>query len=230
MEVREYPKIQSIFKRDEKTHKFREGDWSLLEFKYLKDCQWVFTEKIDGMNIRIIWQPNPPIELQGKTLENVVCTSPDLFFRGRTDKCKGLPKNLQARLDSIFTIDRFMKVSPDRPMILYGEGYGAGIQKGGRYIANGQDFILFDVLVDDVWLSRKDARGIASSFGIDCAPIVEQGTIQDAVNLIKSGLKSQWGDFLAEGLVLKTLWDLQDRYGHRIITKIKHKDFEGWKE
>jgi len=43
--------------------------------------------------------------------------------------------------------------------------------------------------------------------------------------MIKKGVKSQWGDFLAEGLVLKPKIELKDRAGKRIVTKIKHKDF-----
>jgi len=50
----EYPKIQSIFKRDELTHKFL-SEFSLPEFEYLQLNIWEFTEKIDGTNIRIIW-------------------------------------------------------------------------------------------------------------------------------------------------------------------------------
>ena len=48
---KEYPKIQSIFKRDENTHKFIDGVFSLPEFEYLKDNLWIWTEKIDGRNI-----------------------------------------------------------------------------------------------------------------------------------------------------------------------------------
>ena len=43
--MKEYPKIQSIYKRDDKTHKFLEGQYSLPEFEYLKDNKWAATEK-----------------------------------------------------------------------------------------------------------------------------------------------------------------------------------------
>ena len=56
--MKEYHKIYTIFKRNPKT-KYKtllEGKYSLPEFEYLKDCIWVFTEKIDGTNIRVIWK------------------------------------------------------------------------------------------------------------------------------------------------------------------------------
>ena len=64
--MNEYHKIQSVFKRDDKTHKFIEGQWSLPEFELLKDITWVWTEKIDGTNIRIIWD-GFDIKAKGKT-------------------------------------------------------------------------------------------------------------------------------------------------------------------
>ena len=55
--MKEYHKIQSIFKRDDKTHKFVVGEWSLPEINYLAHNQWEFTEKVDGTNIRVMWSP-----------------------------------------------------------------------------------------------------------------------------------------------------------------------------
>ena len=44
--MKEYHKIQSVFKRDEKTHKFIMGDYSREEFKFLENNRWVYTEKV----------------------------------------------------------------------------------------------------------------------------------------------------------------------------------------
>ena len=43
--------------------------------------------------------------------------------------------------------------------------------------------------------------------------------------MVRKGFKSFWGDFRAEGLVVRPGADLLDRHGNRVITKIKHKDF-----
>ena len=99
------------------------------------------------------------------------------------------------------------------------------IQKGGHYISDGVDFILFDIKIGDWWLKREDVVGIAETLGVKTVPVVGIGTLEDAVTGIKSGVQSAFGDFLAEGMVLRPLVDLKSRNGHRIITKLKHRDF-----
>jgi len=205
----EYPKIQSIYKRDEKTHTFIDGAFSLREFEYLKDNIWEFTEKVDGTNIRVEWN----------------CDFKTVLFGGKTDNAQ-ISTFLFKKLQEMFTTDKFTKLYPDTSMCLYGEGYGAKIQKGGKYISDGVSFVLFDVLIDGWWLKREDIEDIADTLEIDVVPLVGEGTLMDAIKLIKSKtLKSRWGDFLAEGLVLKPKVELKTRAGDKIITKIKHKDY-----
>ena len=51
-----YHKILSLFKRDmEGNKKFIIGKWTTDELKFLKDNDWVWTEKVDGTNIRVMW-------------------------------------------------------------------------------------------------------------------------------------------------------------------------------
>ena len=47
-----YPKINTIWKRDEKGY-ILEGDYSAEEFKNIKE--WDVSEKIDGMNMRVLY-------------------------------------------------------------------------------------------------------------------------------------------------------------------------------
>jgi ATP-dependent RNA circularization protein (DNA/RNA ligase family) len=203
----EYPKIQSIFKRDEKTHRFIEGAWSLSEFEYLKDNEWVFTEKVDGTNLRVEWD-----------MEKIT-------FAGRTDNAQMYAPLIQ-KLQELFTIEKFKSFYPDISICLYGEGYGAKVQKGGgNYLANGVDFVLFDVLIDRWWLERDNINDIATKLNIDVVPIVGEGTLDNGIALIKSELQSTWGDFRAEGIVCKPKIELFNRMGNRIITKLKHRDF-----
>lgn len=130
--MEEYPKIQSLFKRDDRTHKFIEGEWALPEFEYLKDNLWRATEKIDGTNIRIDWNAQTQVVLLG----------------GKTDNAQ-MPAFLLSRLQVLFPREKFLALYPELSMTLYGEGYGAKIQKGGgNYIPDGRDFALFDVLID----------------------------------------------------------------------------------
>lgn len=203
----EYHKIQTMFKREaEKPCRIIEGQWSLPEFEYLKDNKWIFTEKVDGTNIRVMWN--------GEKLE--------LKFGAKTDN-SSIPVFLYDRLNEIFKPDMF---SGYETMCLYGEGYGAKIQKGGgNYRADGVDFVLFDVLVGSWWLQRPDVEDVASKFLLRTVPIIGEGTLGDAINKVKQGFNSQWGNFMAEGIVARPATELKSRSGDRIITKIKYKDF-----
>jgi len=209
--MNKYHKIQTVLKRDPKT-KFKtliEGDFALPEFEYLKDNEWVFTEKVDGTNIRVIWNHEDKTFLLG----------------GKTDRAE-IPRFLLIQLQDIFFVQRFEQLFAETSFCLYGEGYGAKIQKGGgQYISDGVSFVLFDVKIDNWWLQRKDIEDIAFKLNIDVVPIIGRGKLKEMINTANIGFESYWGDFLAEGIVARPAIELKSRNGSRIITKIKHKDF-----
>ncbi len=209
--MKEYHKIQTVFKRDPET-KFKtllEGDYSLPEFEYLKDSQWVFTEKVDGTNIRVKY-------LNGK-----------ITFGGKTDRAQ-IPALLVEKLNDKFLplVNVFKDKFDEGDVFLYGEGYGAKIQKGGGNYRSDQDFVLFDVKVGDWWLMRSDVEDVAKSLSIDIVPIIGQGTLNEMVEKVRAGIESTWGDFMAEGIVARPSVELKTRNGSRIITKLKHNDFK----
>ena len=205
--MKPYHKIQTVYKRDPST-KFKtllDGEYSLPEFEYLAECEWVFTEKVDGTNIRIWNLDSDPI------------------FHGRTDKAQ-IPPMLQKSLE-----DTFCPVAGHDSMAnltLYGEGYGEKIQNGGKY-TGGNKFVLFDVYSTEhsIWLERYNVEKIAASLGIEVAPIIRTGTLNDMIHDAYCGIQSTWGDFMAEGYVARPKTELRTRNGDRVITKIKCKDF-----
>lgn len=206
----EYHKIQTIFKRDPET-KFRtllEGEYSLPEFEYLANNRWVFTEKVDGTNIRVHFKDG------------------GFKFYGKTDKAQIFTPLLNKLIDKFQPqTERFIeKFGENADVCLYGEGYGTKIQSGGNYRSD-QGFVLFDVAIDGLWLQRANIEDIAQSFGLDIVPIIGEGTLIEMVECARSGIKSTWGDFQAEGYVARPAVEMQTRRGERIITKIKCKDF-----
>jgi len=207
--MKEYHKIQGLFKRSPETHKFIEGEFSIPELEYLKGNTWIFTEKIDGTNIRVKWDTEEQ----------------KIIFGGKTEQAQ-IPANLYEKLQELFPVEKFVAEFPEVSICLYGEGYGAKIQKGGgNYISDGVNFILFDAMIDSWWLLRENIEGIATNLGIGIVPIVGKGDIYEAIDLIQGELQSTFGDFLAEGVVLKPEIELFTRNGKRIVTKLKHKDF-----
>lgn len=207
--MNQYHKIQTVYKRDPET-KFKtllEGEYSLPEFEYLADNEWIWTEKVDGTNIRVMFDGE------------------QITFGGKTDNAQ-IPSQLVRRLQEIFLplLDVF-KAKLSDGVCLYGEGYGAKIQKDGGNYRSDQDFVLFDAKIGDWWLQRVDVEDIAQDLGLDIVPINGSGTLKKMVECAKVGIKSAWGDFQAEGFVARPATELKTRSGGRIITKIKCKDF-----
>jgi len=209
--MKEYHKIQTVFLRDPNT-KFKtllEGDFALPEFKYLANNEWVFTEKVDGTNIRVMFDGQ------------------QITFGGKTDDAQ-IPAFLVTRLQDVFLpqLETFKAKFADGAC-LYGEGYGAKIQKGGGNYRPDQDFVLFDVKIGDWWLERSSVEEIASVLKLDIVPIIGTGTLYDMVEMTRRGFNSLWGNFEAEGIVARPSVELKTRNSHRVITKLKHRDFSG---
>lgn len=207
-----YPKIDTIFKRDvEGTKKLIENSFRDPAVEYLKDSIWEFTEKIDGTNIRIMWDGHK------------------VTFGGRTDRAQ-IPAPLMNQLNEMFggntNEELFEQTFGEKEVILFGEGYGPGIQKGGAYRKD-VSFILFDVKIGEMWLERKDVEDIAKTFGIDVVPVVFYGPISAAVEYVKKKPTTliPGGTAQMEGVVGRNPAGLLNRKGERIIVKIKVCDF-----
>lgn len=209
--MREYHKIETIFERDMNgSKKLIEGKFRNETIEFLANNKWVFTEKIDGTNIRIHWDGHK------------------ITFGGRTERAQ-IPSHLVNKLSEIFlnneTEELFEQKFGEREVILFGEGYGVKIQNGGAYRSD-VGFILFDVMIGDYYQSRENVEGIAKCFGLEIVPIIMCGTIQAAVEFVKTKPTSTIGTAKMEGLVGRPAVEMKDRCGNRVIVKIKACDFD----
>lgn len=207
----EYPKIETLFERDERTHKVDPTKWRLPEFSYLSGLDWRATEKVDGTNVRICWDGHVVV------------------FGGRTDAAQ-MPTFLLGVLQTIFTPEglakQFPATTPASPVVLYGEGYGARIQKGGGlYKPDGVSFALFDVKVGEWWLTWESIEDVAGKMGLNLVPVVGVVPLSRCIELVRKGFKSAIGTAIAEGLVMRPLVPLLRRDSSRVIAKLKARDF-----
>lgn len=212
--MNEYTKIETIFERDmEGSKKLIEGKFRNETVEFLKDNQWICTEKIDGTNIGIVWDGHK------------------VSYQGRTERAQ-IPAHLMNKLIEMFSGETneelFEQKFGETQVILFGEGYGAKIQKGGGNYRSDVSFILFDVYLPEqnLWLKRDALEDIARTFGVDIVPIVLTGTLHEAVDFVKQKPKSTIGVADMEGLVCKPAVDMLDRMGRRVIVKVKVRDFE----
>ncbi len=239
-----YQKINTIFKRDQNPgpnhNKIIYGDWTQPEFEALKDLKWEATEKIDGTNMsfEIVTEEGP---FPDETITRI-------NINGKTPNAN-IPNHLLKVMQEKLTVEKVLEVfskpmqNPDSgdgerympwKIELFGEGYGVKIQKGGNYLKDRADFILFDVKITGtefgkpIWLTREACEDIAAKLGLEIVPFIGYFTLDEAVEFVKKGFKSviaQNKDYDAEGLVLRAPCGLLTRMGERLITKIKHCDF-----
>lgn len=213
--MRKYEKIETLFTRNiEGTKKLLLGVFRNPTIEYLQSAEWDWTEKIDGTNIRVYWD--------GHTVT----------FGGRTDNAQ-IPADLVTKLNELFggetNAQIFEQVFGEKEVILFGEGYGRKIQKvGSAYIADGVDFILFDVLIGDNYQPREWVEKTAEMFGIKAVPIVGRGNLWDAVAYVREHPMSviAEGRCEMEGIVCRPAVELRDRCGNRVIVKIKWCDIK----
>lgn len=248
-----YQKINTLYKRDEKGYIINDGTFVSPEYEYLKSLQWEATEKIDGTNMRVeVYHTidddieNPTsitwwISIKGKT-DNANIPShllkymQETFTEEKVLNALGLKKNMNQH----DWIEKGWIVSSEDPTpvyekipkmyTLYGEGYGVKIQKGGgRYLSNAVAFRGFDVKVNDLYLLSDNVKDIYGKLGVELVPDLGMMTIDEAIGIVKQGFVSRISEdktYIAEGIVLKTPFGLKDRFGRRLIIKIKYKDYE----
>lgn len=213
--MRKYEKIETIFSRDMNgTKKLMPGVFRDPTIEFLSKLDWVWTEKIDGTNIRVYWD--------GHTVT----------FGGRTDNAQ-IPADLINYLNDTFVTtnaeEMFEQLFGEKEVILFGEGYGRKIQKiGSKYLPNDVGFILFDVLIGENYQEREWVEQTAMAFNIPVVPIVGHGSLEHAVDYVKSHPNSVIANQLVEmeGIVCRPRYELRDRRGNRIIVKIKWEDIK----
>jgi hypothetical protein len=226
--MRPYASIETVWTRNKETNKLNFGElrdpcWDCIK-------QWTISEKIDGTNIRVIF-----------TLSGVE-------VKGRTDKAQ-LPPGLEEAVlkcfpdhDAVvayFTEYRGKDLPPEWSVTFYGEGYGAGIQKGGLYRPD-KSFRCFDVLLgESMWTADSDMREICFDLKVPAAPWIhyhigniartEEDLIwhfRDWDGFSPTALWDSNQKILPEGIVAKPMQPLFDTRGNRIMWKLTFREFD----
>ena len=206
----EYHKLYAPFKRlveGPRRGKLEEGQWLRPEFDVLSNQDWTWTEKVNGTNVRIIWDGHK------------------VRIGGRTGEAQ-MPLILRDMLGDLFTEELLENQFHGNPVVLYGEGYGARVHAGSGIYSVDPSFVLFDAMIGSWWLLPEKLTLVALQMGLQVAPPMMIGSIGEAIALVKSPtFTSSWGNFKPEGLVGKPPLGLTGRDGDRLMIKIKPKDF-----
>ena len=174
-------------------------------------------------------------------------------YAGKTDNAQ-IPKNLLKHMQEKYPAEKVLNALglkeyipveefaehkwnsiTDVPTIytIYGEGYGEGIQSGGWYIKGGNEFIVFDVKVNNIYLKTEARDEIANKLGAPIVPLIGYFTLDEAIEFVRKGFRSRVAETpeakMAEGLVLRTDLGLFNRMGKRLIVKVKYEDFQKYR-
>lgn len=205
--MQRYHKIENLFKRH--SGKLVEGEFQEKHVKLLKENQWLFSEKVDGVNIRLHW------------------SGEEMTLLGRNNNSQ-IPPHLLEYLQGLFKKEEIAKhVYPG--CILVGEGYGERIEepRGSQYQADGVGFVLFDVVaMDGKYCDRHVVELIAKNLKLKVVPLVFEGTLQEAIDFIRTQPTSQFREGMTmEGMVGTPIGDFLTGAGERIITKLRCEDY-----
>lgn len=244
-----YPSTENLFTRDEETHKLNMGDFRRPDFAQVGN--WHITEKIDGTNIRVIldWAYDEELDLW----------RPVVDVRGRTDAAS-LPKNfvqeafgveepyeltdkLLSALAAITGLNVLDLTLDPVMVVVYGEGYGPGIQKVGSQYTSKKSFRAFDVrtfkgIVENghwghgLWRTWEDVEVVSNILGVETVPVFgSEESLDQIVKFVSNGVESVVASkdagtygIPAEGVVARTDPYLYDYRGNRVMWKLKGKD------
>lgn len=226
----EYPKTPNLFARDPETHVVIRQP----KEEFTQIATWLVTEKIDGTNIRL-----------------VLDTDKTISVRGRSDAA-ALPKNFEAEALGDGWQGRLLlalqTIEPEHwehfALIVFGEGYGPGIQKGGGGYAPRKSLRIFDVVTINsegrrLWRTWDDVKTVSEILGVPTAPVISWYSRMDTNEVIRY-VKGDPDSVVAiadggapeppvghrgqEGVIARTDPYLFDYRGNRVMFKLKGKD------
>lgn len=116
-------------------------------------------------------------------------------------------------------------------IVIYGEAYGGKMQGMSGTYGKEMKFVVFDVKIDDYWLSVPQAEEVAKTFGLEFVHYVKipadiesinRERDADSVQAIRNGMGE---GKKREGIVLRPLVDWRKNNNQRVIAKHKREDF-----
>lgn len=246
----EYGKTYNMFERRKDSNKVNLGIWNCGDFQQVG--YWLVTEKIDGTNVRVILTFADGVYVADVRGRSDNANLPKGFVQEAfgVENAYDLTENLYEALCQLTWAGETSQEELDAKliedpitMVVYGEGYGPGIQKGGKY-ATKKSFRAFDVVTwkngKALWRTWEDVTQVAEFLGVNTVPVFSsQATTRDIVEnvggevndflsivaeLENPDFEEDVDRFGAEGIIARTDPYLYDYRGKRVMFKLKAKD------
>ena len=193
------------------------------ELSYLNSCTWTTKRKVDGENIRIYWDGEQAL------------------WNGKTNKfnCNA---DFQQYMNDTFIEEIFEeRFGHDKEVYIYGEKMGPKTQ-GNELGLDKDELVIFDVEINGTFVKPDVVDYIARYFNARTVGdfMNESGnrstgraaeyyglfTLDECIDRVVNGEYQDW-----EGIVCSPVTNIKDHNGHRIIVKIKNKDYNpNWRK
>ncbi len=189
------------------------GFYRSSELFHLSDAPWFYKRKLDGENLRVYWDGEQAL-WNGKS-NNFSCKSTLVEYMNVTF------------IEEIFE----EKFGRNVEVYLFGEHMGNKVQKNDLLLGKDTQhlFVLYDVMVNGVWLQPENIIEVATYFRIKTCYDFMGGVVRrdeyveelfDLIQMCEEGVFAGW-----EGIVAEPVCGVRDRMGKRIIVKIKNRDY-----
>ncbi|RLF27230.1 MAG: hypothetical protein DRN14_05645 [Thermoplasmata archaeon] len=235
--MEKYPKIYTIFKRDENNLKLVtpiiNNQLEIIGLTLVRDI--IVEEKIDGTNACLLLGYDKDMGFYKRyfSRNNEIKETDIMYIRDTLDKV------VDYKLLEKWYLENFVQIpkKDDNPEVrIFGEVYGSKIQKS-NYLPKGErDFIVFDIKINQTWLSVKDRNEICRNLNLKIVPKIcildKIPTFEECYDLLarkypKSIIAEKNNlDMYLEGFIFRPKINLYVAPGRRILGKIKRKDFD----
>jgi hypothetical protein len=170
-------------------------------------------EKIHGTSAHVIYSPS-----SGLT-----------FFSGRANHNNFVDLFNQEDLRQKF-IAIFPQLTSDAKITVYGEAYGGKLQGMSHTYGTQLMFIVFDVQVENLWLSVPQAEDVAIKLGLEFVsyrkiPVTIEALTEERNKFSVQGERNGIPNKKREGIVIRPLVELTKNNGDRVISKYKNEEF-----
>lgn len=181
----------------------------VLQFKQV----WT-TEKIHGTSANITYNPNE---------SKLIFFSGGAPYDSFVEQFKDIQDDIYKKLQESFG---------SKKVIIYGEHYGGKIMKMSDTYGKQQRFVVFEIKVDDCWLSFDKVQMVAARLGLDIVPCrIIECSIENldaerdrpSEQAVKNGIIEPK---MREGIVIRPLIECALNNGNRIIAKHKSDKFK----
>lgn len=234
------------------------GEFSDKVAEYLFNNEWEAYSKIDGTNCKIAYFPSSKkICVEGKDensqnqrgcfeyLESIANRIKPMLEEMFPPSCARFiqTKDKETKQTVYYNADDTSITEPisnegkyivnleEAPIYIYGEYYGNGIQKCGKqYIANGNDFVVFDINQQGWWLPKNLRDEICQKLNLPQVPFLGYMTLADVEKMVRKGFTTKLENvsnptLIEEGIVCRPTVPLFYNSSNRVITKVKYCDY-----